>query len=63
MARKRTGLSNRFRSGRSTYSIKGKGKNADKYGSYTQGRIQTNESIAGRSISEDLSGAKRKVVS
>jgi hypothetical protein len=39
--RKRTGLRNRHRNGRSTYSVKNKRKDADRYGSYDQGKLTT----------------------
>jgi hypothetical protein len=46
--RKRTGLRNKFRTGRSSYSISGKAKTADRYGSYNGGQAIRSESIAGK---------------
>lgn len=56
--RKRTGLRNRYRSSRSTYSKKNKHLTADRYGTYQQGRLQSAESLAGRSVSQQLASAK-----
>lgn len=50
MARKCTGLRNRFRSGRGTYSIKRKRTTADRYGTYVNGRPTAPEVISGRSV-------------
>lgn len=48
MSRKRTGLRNRNRGGKSTYSRLHKGRNADRYGKFTgQGFTDT---IAGRTF-------------
>jgi hypothetical protein len=52
--RKCTGLRNKNRSGRSTYSIKHKSTKADKYGSYLQGRMTVNENIGGHAITKQL---------
>lgn len=46
MARRRTGLRNRKRTGRSTYSRLGKSRSADYYGSYASGKQVTPERIA-----------------
>jgi hypothetical protein len=46
MARRRTGLRNRKRTGRSTYSKLGKARSADYYGSYVNGRQVSPERIA-----------------
>lgn len=54
MGRKQTGLRNRHRDGRSTYSRKGKGDRRDSYGSYTAGRQDRAEVIAGRTLSFQL---------
>lgn len=48
MARKRTGLSNRFRTGRSTYNAAGKGRTKDTYGRYEGGEIS--DIVAGRRL-------------
>lgn len=48
MARKRTGLRNRYRSGRGTYSRQRKSESADRYGAWKDGRRQQPERIAGR---------------
>ncbi len=37
MSRKRTGLRNRFRQGRSTYSVLRKGRTSDTYGTWVNG--------------------------
>ena len=52
--RKRTGLRNRFRNGRSPYSVKNKGLSSDSYGSYSSGTLTRAESVAGRTISSQL---------
>lgn len=55
MARKRTGLRNKFRTGKSTYSIRKKSTEADRYGSWSQGkRVAGAEVIAGRSMNYRL---------
>ncbi len=51
IGRRHTGLRNRFRNGRSSYSVKGKGRRADRYGAWEQGRQRTPDIIAGHSIS------------
>jgi hypothetical protein len=48
--RKRTGLHNRGRKGKSTYSAKRKRLTADRYGSWAGGRQTGGEVIAGRSV-------------
>lgn len=45
--RKRTGLRNRFRTGRSTYSGEHKSVGSDRYGEYTNGIRKTGEVVAG----------------
>jgi hypothetical protein len=50
MSRKRTGLRNRFRSGRSVYSLKDKHASRDRYGKFTSGKQDTPDVIAGRTI-------------
>jgi len=52
--RKQTGLRNRFRNGRGTYSRRAKGKIADSYGSYVNGRATRGENIAGKSIATTI---------
>lgn len=52
MARKRTGLRNRYRQGgRSTYSVERKARSADMYGKYQNGRQVKNDVVAGRALS------------
>ena len=52
MARKRTGLRNRYRSGgRSTYSTERKARSSDMYGEYQNGRQVKNDVIAGHVLS------------
>lgn len=51
-----SGLRNRFRSGKSTYCVKHKGRRADRYGSFTNGKQQGVDTIAGHpmwSVRED----------
>jgi hypothetical protein len=55
--RKRTGLRNRYRNGRSVYSAKNKRRDADSYGSWTQGRRSTSEVIAGKSLTYRFTNA------
>lgn len=50
MSRKRTGLRNRFRSGRSTYSKMYKKTYRDTYGHFENGRKLRTEVIAGRAL-------------
>jgi hypothetical protein len=52
--RKRTGLRNKFRSGRGNYSILEKSKVADRYGTFQTGKQTGPENIGGRSISTPL---------
>lgn len=47
MARKRTGLSNRFRSGRSKYSAEAKSKSGDRYGAWVNGKQTTPDIVTG----------------
>lgn len=47
MSRKRTGLRNKFRRGRSTYSASGKSRSADTYGQYERGKQTTQDIIGG----------------
>lgn len=57
MARKRTGLSNRFRSGRSTYSVRHKQRVADRYGQFRDGKCE--DVIAGHRIEyRSMAGGK-----
>lgn len=51
MGRKHTGLRNRYRTGRSTYSVLNKGRRADRYGAFEQGRQRSPDIIAGHSVS------------
>jgi hypothetical protein len=51
--RKASGLRNKFRTGRSTYSIKAKNRKADKYGEWKAGIQVRSENIAGRVLSYD----------
>lgn len=51
MSRKRTGLRNRHRTGRSTYSRAGKHDRRDTYGTWSSGRQDRPEVIAGRTLS------------
>ena len=48
--RKRTGNRNRYRSGRGTYSKRGKGPTADRYGSWDRGRQDRPDVVAGRTL-------------
>lgn len=48
--RHRTGLRNRFRSGRSSYSVKDKRRRADTYGSFERGHRTRAEVIAGTTL-------------
>lgn len=50
MGRKQTGLRNRYRSGRSTYSICHKSRTADKYGVYDKGRQLRADVLAGTAL-------------
>jgi hypothetical protein len=50
MARKRTGLRNRYRSGRSTYCAQDKAKSRDRYGKYMNGKCLDSDVIAGRTL-------------
>lgn len=52
--RHRTGLRNRFRNGKGTYSKKDKRKDADSYGTFVQGKRTRAETIAGRSLAYDF---------
>lgn len=58
MGRKSSGLRNKYRTGRSTYSVKRKSANKDHYGSYTGGVLRSAENIAGHSISAQLRGGQ-----
>lgn len=51
--RKQTGLRNRFRSGRSTYSVKGKSKVGDKYGAWDKGTQTRSEVVNGKTLTYD----------
>jgi hypothetical protein len=50
VARKQTGLRNRYRTGRSTYSIEHKSRGADRYGVYDKGRQSRADVIAGNTL-------------
>lgn len=50
MARKRTGLRNRYRSGASTYALAGKASTRDTYGNYAAGKCLRSDNIAGRNM-------------
>jgi hypothetical protein len=54
MARKRTGISNRRRHGRSTYSTQHKAAKADRYGSWTGGRQERSDTIGGHACTWPL---------
>ena len=54
MARKRTGLRNKYRSGRSTYSLKKKSRNKDHYGKFV-GRF-CEDIIAGHAVRYEAVG-------
>lgn len=60
MARKRTGLRNRWRNGRGSYSKRKKGAEADRYGSWTTGKLSGGEVIAGHSINRQLPALENK---
>jgi hypothetical protein len=47
MGRRHTGLRNRFRTGRSTYSVERKSRTADRYGQYSNGKQIRADVIAG----------------
>lgn len=61
MARKRTGLRNRHRSGRSTYSAQNKCRQADMYGEYQNGRQLKNDVIASHVLPQHKSLAAQQV--
>lgn len=46
--KKASGLRNRFRSGKSSYARKGKGRQSDKYGTYNSGKQTAHDIINGR---------------
>jgi hypothetical protein len=50
MSRKRTGLRNKYRSGRGTYSRDRKAETADRYGTWDSGKRKQPERIAGKLI-------------
>lgn len=50
----RSGLRNKRRKGRSGYSVFGKALEADRYGSWSNGRLITSERINGRNIGKQL---------
>jgi hypothetical protein len=54
--RHRTGLRNRRRSGRSSYSIRGKARERDSYGEFSSGKRRTPDIIAGRTMGQELIG-------
>ena len=49
-SRRGSGLRNRFRTGKSTYSVKRKKRNRDIYGTYSNGKPQSQDIIAGRAM-------------
>lgn len=53
MSRKRTGLRNRNRGGRSTYALQHKSTGSDRYGQWDSGRQRTQDSIAGHLVWTD----------
>lgn len=57
--RHRTGIHNKYRSGRSTYNVRRKSLDADRYGTYTGGRMTNAERIAGTRIDKQLPGLWR----
>ena len=50
MGRKQTGLANRRRSGRSTYSKQHKSRGADRYARWSNGKRETADIIAGATL-------------
>jgi len=62
LARKQTGLRNRYRrgAGLSTYARQGKRKLADSYGSWQSGKRVGSEVIAGRSLAYSFIGGANK---
>lgn len=56
--RSHTGLRNRHRSGRSTYSIKRKASVKDRYGKFNQGRQETPDVIAGHVLNYKFKAAE-----
>lgn len=50
MGRRSSGLRNRFRTGRSTYSVKGKHRERDRYGTRSQGRQLDADVVAGHAL-------------
>lgn len=50
MSQRGSGLRNRFRQGTGTYSTSGKGRTADSYGEYNQGRCIREDMIASHRI-------------
>lgn len=59
--RNRSGLRNRRRTGKGTYCLQRKGRRADSYGQYAQGRMLKSETIAGTTIGYELLGMLRQV--
>lgn len=56
--RSHTGLRNRHRSGRSTYSVKRKGSQRDIYGTFQQGKQMSPDVIAGHVLSYKFKAAE-----
>lgn len=56
--RRRTGLRNRFRDGKGTYSEQGKRRTADRYGGFEQGRQKSVEVINGRQVWHEWKAGK-----
>ena len=52
--RKRTGLHNRGKRGRSAYALRKKRSAADRYGTWDNGRRTGSEVVAGRSLTYDM---------
>lgn len=60
MGRKSSGLRNRFRSGKSTYTVQGKARRKDHYGSYSAGVLRSPENVAGNTINAQLRAGQRE---
>lgn len=60
MGRRSSGLRNKYRTGRSTYSVKRKRASKDHYGSYSGGVMRAPESVAGTTISAQLRAGQRE---
>lgn len=63
MARKRSGLRNRYRAGgRSAYSVQRKARTADRYGEYANGRQVKQDVIAGHALRWHETGEKYSTI-